>query len=88
MNDIDRLLLNLEKVHTTEMGVERIKKNLNLDVDDVVAWCKSKISDTNCQITRTGKNWYAQIDNCIITVNANSFTIITAHKVLDCNKRK
>ena len=31
-------------------------------------------------IGRQGKNWYAQIDGCIITVNASSYTIITAHK--------
>lgn len=74
------LLSNLDKVHTTEMGVDRIKKNLALNVEDVVAWCKDKISNTNCQITRQGKNWYAEIENCIITVNAYSYTIITAHK--------
>ena len=32
------------------------------------------------KIGRQGKNWYAQIDGCIITVNASSYTIITAHK--------
>lgn len=77
----DKMLLsNLSKVHTTEMGVDRIKKNLELDVVDVVSWCKNKISDPDCSITRKGKNWYAEIDNCIITVNAYSYTIITAHK--------
>ena len=30
---------------------------------------------------RKGKNWYITIDNCIITVNAYSYTVITAHKV-------
>lgn len=74
------LLLNLSNIHTTEMGVQRIRRNLGLDVTDVVSWCKNKISDTNCSITKKGKNWYAEIDNCIITVNASSYTIITAHK--------
>jgi len=37
------LLNNLNKVHTTKLGVERIRKNLGLvDVDDVVAWHKIK----------------------------------------------
>lgn len=31
-------------------------------------------------IERRGKNWYISTDNCIITVNAYSYTIITAHK--------
>ena len=31
-------------------------------------------------ITRKGKNWYITVEGCIITVNAHSFTIITAHK--------
>ena len=27
-----------------------------------------------------GKNWYVCIDGCVITVNAGSYTIITAHR--------
>ena len=74
------LLANLDKIHTTEMGKDRIKKNLNLTVDDVVLWCKERILSADCQITRKGKNWYAEAEDCIITVNAYSYTIITAHK--------
>ena len=73
------LLSNLDKIHTTELGVERIKKNLSLDTKDVVAWCKRKIEKAN-EITRKGKNWYVNVDGCIIAINAHSFTIITAHK--------
>ena len=78
MND---LLENIDKVHTTEMGVERIKKNLQIEVDDVVQWCKTQILDKDTVIEKIGKNWYATINNCKITVNANSYTIITAHKL-------
>jgi hypothetical protein len=74
------LILNLDKVHTTELGIERIKKNLDLAIDDVVEWCKHKIEDKNSHISRKGKNWYVNINNCVITVNAYSYTIITAHK--------
>ena len=73
------LLANLDKVHTTELGVGRIRKNLNLDVEDVVKWCKNKIIKSD-SITRKGKNWYVDVEGCIMTINANSFTIITAHK--------
>jgi hypothetical protein len=72
---------NLEKLHTTELGVVRIKKNLCLDVDDVVEWCADKILNSNVIIVRRGKNWYIGIDNFEITVNAYSYTIITAHKI-------
>lgn len=61
------LMQNLDKLHTTELGVGRIKKNLSLDVDDVVKWCNDKILNSNAIITRRGKNWYIDIDNCEIT---------------------
>ncbi len=80
MNADNELLKNLDKLDTTELGVERIKRNLSLDTDDVVDWCKVKINSVNAVITRSGKNWYVNIDNCIITINAYSYTIITAHK--------
>ena len=72
------LINNINKVHTTDMGVLRIKKNLNIDTD-VVEYCKDKILDKNCNIYKKGKNYYCEIDNIIITVNSYSYTIITAH---------
>jgi len=74
------LIANLSKIHTTELGMERIKRNLCLTVDDVVGWCKQKIMDENSSIVRKGKNWYVSAENCEITINAKSYTIITAHK--------
>lgn len=41
------LIQNLDKLHTTELGVERIKKNLSLDEDDIVSWCNDKILSSN-----------------------------------------
>lgn len=79
MEDQNILLDHMDKIHTTELGVERIKKNLKLDTDDVVTYCKNKIADQDCLIYRRGKNWYCEIDNLKITVNAHSYTIITAH---------
>ena len=78
----NELLENIEKLHTTPMGVDRIRRNLALsdDVKDVIAFCSRKILDNKAVITRQGKNWYIKIDGCIITVNAYSYTIITAHK--------
>lgn len=75
------LLDHIDKIHTTEMGIDRIKRNLKLDTADVVAYCKSKVLDTNCNIYRQGKNWYCEIDGQKITINAYSYTIITAHLI-------
>ena len=80
MDNISILFDNINNVHTTEMGVGRICRNLRLGDIDVVAWCKDKILDKNAVIYRQGKNWYIEIEGCVITVNASSYTIITAHK--------
>ena len=61
------------------MGVDRIKKNLKLN-EDVTTFCRQKIMSKDAKIKRQGKNWYILTDDCEITVNAKSYTIITAHK--------
>jgi len=68
-----------DKVHTTELGAVRIKRNLGLTDEDPVAWCKDRIKNAD-NIVRRGKNWCVYADDAVITVNASSFTIITAHK--------
>lgn len=70
---------NLHRLHTTQMGTERIRQNLHLETDDVVQWCRAKVSQQDALIERAGKNWYVTVENCIITINAHSYTIITAH---------
>jgi len=76
------LLNQLDKLHTTELGVFRIKRNLELDDQiDPVEYCKMKISDEKTNITKTGKNFYATTAKEIITVNVSKLSIITAHKV-------
>ncbi len=76
----NELIESIDKVHTTAMGIDRIRKNLGLDDIDVAAFCRSRILDKSAIITRRGKNWYVRINGCVITVNASSYTIITAHK--------
>lgn len=80
-NQQNELLLNIDKLHTTDLGVVRIKRNLDLDTDDVISWCREKIQNPDAMIGRRGKNWYVDIDDCEITVNAYSYTIITAHRI-------
>ena len=74
------LLENVDKIHTTEMGVGRIQRNLGID-DEPVGYCISKLKQEDAVVTREGKNYYVVVDNCRITINASSFTIITAHKI-------
>ena len=77
MND---LLENLDKLHTTPMGADRIRRNCQIDTDDVVQWSKEQILDETAIIKRSGKNWYIHMYPYEITVNAYSYTIITAHR--------
>lgn len=78
---MNRLIENIDKLHTTEMGAERIKRNCQIETDDVIQWSKVRILDKTAKIERIGKNWYVAAGNYKLTVNASSYTIITAHKV-------
>ena len=75
------LIENIDKLHTTKLGEERIKRNLQITTEDVVEWCKTQILLENTLIERIGKNWYVTVNNRKITVNAHSYTVITAHQV-------
>ena len=59
MEDKQILLNNIDKVHTTEMGIDRIKKNLKLDTNDVVEYCKNKVLDKNFH------PWWTKLFNII-----------------------
>ena len=78
---MNKLMENLKKIHTTEMGITRVKNNLELETNNVVEWCKNKIKKSK-NIVIKGKNWYVDIGDSIITINRHSCTIITAHKKL------
>ena len=73
------LIENIDKIHTTEMGVGRIQRNLGI-TDEPVSYCISKLKKEDSIVTKEGKNYYVEVDDCRITINSSSFTIITAHK--------
>lgn len=74
------LLRNINKIHTTIMGTNRIKRNLSLSQNEVVEYCKKIIQNKNTHVYRQGKNWYCMLNDIILTINVSSYTIITAKK--------
>lgn len=45
----------IDSLKTTELGVERIRRNLELGGSDVLAWCRAKIMDENAVLKDGGK---------------------------------
>lgn len=88
MEDTQILLNNLEKLHTTDMGLIRIKKNLflneSLTIKEVIDYCINIITNNRTLIYKEGKNFYCILNNIKITINSYNYGIITAHIV---NKR-
>lgn len=81
MPHTNTLIKNINKLHTTPLGIVRIRENLNLKCDNVTKWCQDKLNkSSNQNIKLRGKNYYVSTNDCIITINASSYTIITAHK--------
>lgn len=74
----NELIGNIGLLHTTPMGAERICRNLGIE-GDAVEYCREKILSPEARISREGKNRYVASGNCVITVNASSYTVITAH---------
>lgn len=74
-----QLLKNFDSIHTTASSEKRVSKNLGIE-SNVVDYCKKIVLQEDCKVSRRGKNFYANTADVQITINANSHTIITAHK--------
>jgi len=74
------LIENINKIHSTELGIIRVKRNLELKTNDIINYCKNFTKEADI-INKKGKNWYVYKGDCVITINANSYTIITAHRI-------
>ena len=73
----EELLNNLDQLHTTALTIGRIKRGLNIDVPDIIEYCRNKIKSEDANITYKGKNWYVQIEGgCTITINASNYNIL------------
>lgn len=77
----NNILPDLSKLHTTPMGVKRIRRNLGLTNDDVVGLCRRALHSADMQCVRRGKNYYISNSDYVFTVNVASHTIITAHRL-------
>ena len=76
---VNDLIENINKIHSTELGIIRIRNNLEFKSNDIINWCKNIIIKAD-NILKKGKNWYVYKGEYILTINAKSYTIITAHE--------
>lgn len=74
-------MIDIDNLHTTPLGEERIRRNLGISGSDVIEFCRELILDDLANINRKGKNWYVEVNGIRLTINAHSNTIITAHKL-------
>ncbi len=81
MNYKEVLIANLDKLHTTKLGIERIKNNINCNIKNVIVYCKELILNKESFVYKQGKNLYVELGNVKLTINSYSYTIITAHKM-------
>jgi hypothetical protein len=59
-------MMNISLLHTTELGAERIRRNLGIKTNDVVEWCRQAITGAGDGATETrGKNWYVKGDGFV-----------------------
>lgn len=77
MNELAELL---SKLHTTELGAQRICRNLKIFPKDLIAWCKKEIGENFKEVQKHGKNYYIETEKAVFTVNGSAYTIITVHK--------
>jgi len=54
---VNDLLKNISRIHSTELGIIRVKKNLELKTNDVINYCIKIIKEAE-NINKKGKNWY------------------------------
>ena len=80
MDTKQEFMLHMDQLHTTSLGKQRIQKNLSMTYDEMLCMCKQCIMNNQAIVKRKGKNWYVAMNDIIITIHANSYTIITAHK--------
>lgn len=75
----------METLKYTDLGKQRIVKNLNLPSDiDVESYIMSFLKKKDLTVEAKGKNIYVSDHQVVLTINKNSHTLITAH----CKQKK
>ncbi len=74
----NELINNIHLIHTTKLGEERIKKNLNI-TGDVINYIRKLILSKITIVTKKGKNYYIKVNNIQVTINSFNYCVITAH---------
>lgn len=77
---LNELLQNLDKIHISKSGEVRIRNDFGLTIDNVLDWCKEKISDQAAIIERIGKSWFVYLGDYMITVDARRYHITGVQK--------
>ncbi|MCH5180697.1 MAG: DUF3781 domain-containing protein [Erysipelotrichales bacterium] len=75
------LINNLDKIHTTELGYQRIAKTMKLENEECIKKIKELINDCNAKVTKEGKNYYLLHNNLKVTINSYNYCVITAHNI-------
>lgn len=52
MNNKKDLIENLDKIHTTKLGIERVRKNLKIDDIDIIKFIVEKINLENSEVKK------------------------------------
>ena len=74
------LIQNIENIHTTKLGYERIRRSIS-ESDDEILYQIKKIILEKCYVIKKGKNLYVYNDEYVICINHNTLNIITCKKV-------
>ena len=77
------LLKHIDEIHNTELGEKRIKRNIGLYETEIIPEIEDALTINSdvTTVTRKGKNYYVKYRDVEYTINASSYTIITAKLV-------
>ena len=74
------LLRHIDEIHTTELGEQRIKRNIGLYATEIIPEIEDALTFHSkfTVVRRRGKNFYVRYRDIQYTINASSYTVITA----------
>ena len=75
------LLKHLDEIHNTELGIKRIYRNIGLYDTEILTEIEDALTihSYDTTVIRKGKNYYVRYRDVEYTINASSYTVITAH---------